>query len=48
MAPAMPSPVNFKELFGWIIESFYHETSASSIAMWSVSIEGLIFFWLVK
>lgn len=31
----------FEELFGRVIDSFYHEASLSSIAMWSFSIEEL-------
>ena len=31
----------FEELFGRLVESYYHETSVSSIAMWSVSIDEL-------
>jgi hypothetical protein len=36
-----PKSGEFEELFGRVVESFYHETSAASTAMWSVRIADL-------
>ena len=36
-----PKSGEFEELFGRVVESFYHETSVASIAMWSVRIADL-------